>query len=376
MYLPNSNDYNNINFGALIRVSDKRLLKLPHKTSLLQEASPLDFFYRESPAKRKLDSISDKIRAYIRDKQRKPENLNSEFRTAFWKKSYLLANRLRTVASKFLALSNFRNFIKSGKLINNLDVNSPQYVEEWAKIGNSVNDKFLNINIEDGIIEKLAQAKDSSIFILNHDNFERDKFIYPIFNSFLNYGYAAMGRQNDCPRPAIVVSKNFFKLVGDKFKKLYQKMGLIPVDASLSAPDTRSNFSPMMGLVSKFARNKVNIFIFPEGNNSIYKHKSLQEKFQQGIARMIIASLYRKSSVRVVPLGLAYDTKPNNMGSVFIENPINFVKSGKFLHCTTEDGKILMQCNLSDKALIPKIVQILCRNLQQGIEKSKAELAK
>ncbi len=376
MYSVSSKDYSNVNFGALIRVSDKALLKLPHKTSLLQEPSPLDFFYRESKTKQKLDIISDKIREYIREKQRKPENLNSKLRSFLLAKSYQIANRIRTLSTKFLVLANIKKFIQSGKLINKIEFNSPEYIDEWAKIGNTLDDKFININIEDGIIESLAKSDCSSIFILNHDNFQRDKFIYPIFNSFLNYGYATLGKQAECPRPVIVVSKNIFKLAGERFKKLYHKMGLVPVDASLKTRDTRSNFGPMMALINKFVENKVNIFIFPEGNNSIYKNKSLGDKFQQGTARIVKNSLHKTDKVRVVPIGVAYDSSPKSMGAINICKPLTFVRNGRSVCCTNGTENVIFQANLGDKDLVKRIVNVLCKSLQEGVVKSKTDLTK
>lgn len=60
-----------LNFGARIRLSDKGLLNLPQKTDLLYSASPLDFFYKESKSKRRLDAVSIKIKDRIRSEQQK-----------------------------------------------------------------------------------------------------------------------------------------------------------------------------------------------------------------------------------------------------------------------------------------------------------------
>jgi len=373
--LNNQKYFNDINFTARIPLSDKRLLKLPSNQRVLQSVTPLDFFYRENPVKQKMDFFSERLRAYIRVKQQKSKNKNS-LTMKFLRFSYSMANRIRTVSSKYLALSNIRKFHKSRRLIDKIDVNKPEYIEEWAKVGNSVKDKYIHINIEDGIIEQLVNSPDNSIFILNHDNFEKDKFIYPIFNSLLNYGYSAVGKQADCPRPAIIVSKNLYKLSGPVFRRMYKKMGLIPIDASLTPTSREANLLPMRSIVSNFIRNKVNLFIFPEGNNSIFKNKSLREKFQSGIARIILSSLNTKKQVRVVPLGLAYDLKPNNMGSINIGSPLTFIKEGKHITCLSQENRKLLIANLRDKNLADRIVSLLCDTLQQSVSKSRSELVK
>jgi hypothetical protein len=60
-----------------------------------------------------------------------------------------------------------------------MDKNSPEYINTWATLGNSTKNKFIDINIEDGRIEEISNLKDSTIFLMNHDNPNRDKFIYP-----------------------------------------------------------------------------------------------------------------------------------------------------------------------------------------------------
>ena len=54
----NITDRNNlISFGIRIKLSDKGLLNLPQKTDILYSPSPMDFFYKESKNKKRLDKI-------------------------------------------------------------------------------------------------------------------------------------------------------------------------------------------------------------------------------------------------------------------------------------------------------------------------------
>ena len=365
MYNNYTNTNSKISFGIRIKLSDKGLLNLPQKTDILYSASPMDFFYKESKSKKNLDELSIKIKNRIRKEQEKPEN--SRLKRKLLRKSFVAANKLRAVASKILILGHAKSFYKSLSMIKKMTPASPQYIEEWAKIGNSVHNKFINMNIEDGRIEKIAQSGESVIFILNHDNPERDKFIYPIFNSFLNYAYTAFGKQNDCPRPNILVSKNFMKIAGSKFRNLYEKMGLIPVDANMVERKFDNNVVPVKSIILRFINQKCNLFIFPEGNNSVYKNKTLQEKFQPGVSRIVKNILDSKDEVKVVPLGLSYKETKNSMGSIHIGESLNFNKiNDEIFYIKNSEEKIPLG-KADSKKTISNITKLLCSKLEESI---------
>lgn len=362
---------NPVSFGIRLKLSDKGLLNLPQKTDILYSPSPLDFFYKESKNKKRLDNLSIKIKNKIRKKQGNPENSN--LKNTILCKSFSAANKLRTFANRLLIIEHIGAFYKSFTLIRKMTPASPQYIEEWAKIGNSVNNKFIDMNIEDGKIEQIAKSGDSHIFILNHDNPERDKFIYPIFNSFLNYAYTAFGKQNDCPRPNILVSKNVINLASKKFQNIYKKMGLIPVNASMTDRKPEENIFPVKLLIAKFLHKKCNLFIFPEGNNSVYKDKSLDEKFQPGIAKIIKSIVDSKDSVKVVPLGLSYNDTKNSMGAIHIGDTIIFQKTGEDIYYLKDDEtkQLLGKCNT--KKTTSNIIKLLCSKLEECVTLSKIE---
>lgn len=368
----NITDRNNlISFGIRIKLSDKGLLNLPQKTDILYSPSPMDFFYKESKNKKRLDALSIRIKEKIRKEQAKPNN--SDIKNKLLNKSYIAANKLRTVASKILVVEHLGSFYKSFKLIKKMTPASPQYIEEWAKIGNSVHNKFIDMNIEDGKIEKIAKAGDSHIFILNHDNPEKDKFVYPIFNSFLNYAYTAFGKQNDCPRPNILVSENVINLVSKKFQNIYKKMGLIPVDASLTDRNIDKNVIPVKYLIAKFVHKKCNLFIFPEGNNSIYKDKTLEEKFQPGVAKIIKHILDSKDSVKVVPLGLSYHNVKNNMGSIHIGDTITLRKIDDNIYYIKDAETPELMGKSGTRKSTRNIIKLLCSKLEDSVTLSKLE---
>ena len=362
---------NRISFGARIRLCDKGLLNLPQKTDILYCTSPMDFFYKESKSKKNLDALSIRIKNRIRKEQEKPGN--SKYKRLALRKAFVAANKLRSIASKILVLGHAKSFYTSYRAIRKMTPASPQYIEEWAKLGNSVNNKFINMNIEDGRIEKIAQMNEPVIFILNHNNPERDKFIYPIFNSFLNYAYTAFGKQNDCPRPNILVSKNFIKLASSKFQSIYRKMGLIPVDASMTDRCSDKNVVPVKSLILKFIHDKCNLFVFPEGNNSVYKNKTLEEKFQPGVSRMIKNILDSKDTVNVVPLGLFYPETKNHMGNIHIGDKILLKRADDYIFYVQDAENYINLGSANHKKTIKNITKLLCSRLDESVNMSRFE---
>ncbi len=369
--LVNTKNNSSIGFGIRVKLSDKGLLNLPQKTDILYSSSPMDFFYKESKNKKRLDSISRKIKDRVRKEQAK--NNNSELKKNILNKTFYAANKLRACANKILVFEHLKSFYQSFLLLKKMTPASPQYIEEWAKIGNSINNRFIDMNIEEGKIEEIAKSGDSHIFILNHDNPERDKFIYPIFNSFLNYAYTAFGKQNDCPRPNILVSKNVINFVNRKFQNIYKKMGLISIDASVTENNKDKNIIPMKYLIAKFLHKKCNLFIFPEGNNSIYKDKTLAEKFQPGTAKIIKNILDSKGNIKVVPLGLSYNDNKDSMGSVYIGDIVSFKKINNEIFYSKGSDKDLPLGHTNNKKIDASITRLLCTMLEESVILSKSE---
>lgn len=362
----------NIQFEARVKLCDKRFLCVPHKTNLLEGVSPLDFFYSENKFQRNADLLSRHIKNKIREAKENGNGLI--FESLLSKTGNRFANAIAVAANRLTLLAKFKSFNKSCRILSRTEQTSPEYIEQWAIIGNSLKHKFVNINIEDRLIEKIALSEKPAIFILNHDNPYRDKFIYPIFNSFLNYAYAAFGKQNNCPRPYIIVSENVLKRAGEKFRQFYKRMGLIPVDASMSSRNFQQNIKPVRDLINKFINNRANIFIFPEGNNSIYKTKTIEEKFQPGIAKIINKILEKKSSVNVFSLGISYDGYKNNMGFIHIGKPVSLSRIGNHIYFTKE-GRIPEKIGENNnKKTIANITKILCQDLKENVMLSKSQI--
>ena len=66
----------------------------------------------------------------------------------------------------------------------------------------------------------------------------------------------------------------------------------------------------------EFSENKANLFIFPEGNNSVYKDKTLREKFQLEVTKIIKKVFEKKQEKaskrfdRLENMKRKYDEKP------------------------------------------------------------------
>lgn len=335
----NNRQHNNQTFSAKVRLCDKGVLDLNHNPRLLKLKSPMDFFYDVSDTKTHLDMFIRKMKSVIRKHQSKEDN--SKFKQRLLKKSFKAVNNLSTTINRLALLKNLPELFSSNKIIKRTSPEKPNYIETWARLGNSTKNKTININLEDKRIEEIANQKDSTIFIMNHDDVVRDRFIYPIVNSFLNYSYATLGKQANCPRPYIIVSENVFTNAGNNtMKKIFDKMGLVPVDANLSERKTRENIKPIRSLIDKFVDNKANIFVFPEGNNSIYKEKTIQEKFQLNFTKIIKQISIQKKSVNIVPIGITYPADKTCMGNVFIGKTLKLNNTNNSFELLSDDNKV------------------------------------
>ena len=322
MKVQKASDYSySVNFSARLRLNDRTFLK---GTGLESEKTLMDSMFNENKLVRALNDFSIFMKNEILFKYfDKPKNKLNEKLAGLQIGAVLCA---RKFADRLFLFDNNKAVNRICANLQKFAPETPEYVEELAKIGNTIPSKFIDINIEDKILEKLAKSDDASIFVLNHPNYNKDKFVYMIINSLLSKLYMAEGKQATCPRPKILVSQNMLKIVHEKIGAIYKNMGLTPVDASMQHKNKRFNQEAMTKLTQEFIANKSNIFIFPEGNNSVYVDKPLREKIRPGVANFVIKSLDKKDSVRVVPIGIKYTNEKNSLGKVFINQPLIFTK--------------------------------------------------
>lgn len=370
MNIQNYKNSQHKNFSANLRLCDKSALNLIHDHNLLQTRSPMDFFYKENIAKTKFNKFLREAKDYIRTLQQKQDCSATKYN--FLKKCFSAVTYMELVSNKLSMLSHIQELYDSFIIINKNKKSHPAYINVWATLGNSTKDKTINMNVEDGRIEALATSGESTIFIMNHDNVPRDKFVYPIVNSFLNYAYAMQGKQKQCPRPYIIVSKNVVKRAGNNLmRKIYNKMGLVPIDASLKDRNYKGNVTPIKNLIERFTNNQANIFVFPEGNNSIYKDKPRREKFQSGFSKILKEISKSKDSVNIVPIGISYSDDKNCMANINIGESVRLAKIKGRTALMAKDFSTLIG-DINNKTNLKVLSDTLADLLDESVINSKA----
>ncbi len=349
----------NLHFNAKWYINNKKLLR---GTKISGQSSSLDCMLDEGPLVRFLNNTAVYIRQHITSKYfDSPKTFLEKGALKLQDKTVFYS---RKIAAKIM-LKNHNNDINE---LNNSFVymteDSPEYIEELAKIGKNTPEKFININSEDKILEKISKSDKPTIFLLNHPNYQKDKFIYVILNSILSQMYTVQGKQASCPRPEIVVSRDMLKILGEKIGNIYKKLGLIPIDASLGHKDKEYNAKSMKKLFNDFSNGKTNIFFFPEGNNSKYIEKPLSEKIQPGIVSFANQVLSVKNKLRIVPVGIYYTNEKNSMGNVHIGKPLYLKKRNNTLVYTTGNTDLPQILRTDVEHSFPKLYELIKKSME------------
>lgn len=235
----------------------------------------------------------------------------------------------RKILNRIIGLFNKNN--NNEELYNallNSDIKSEEYIHILNKISRIFSTKKeIEINIENQKLEKIASSETPHIFIMNHDNQRKDPKMLAFFNTLLNYEYIKAGKTKTCPRPRIILNEDILLSMQDLNRKIFEKLGAVGIDASLYEPNAKTNAKAFITLIKEFLNKEVNIFIFPEGKNAVYKNASLKEKFQTGVAKLVAKIADIAPEVKVVPLGFAYG-KRFGADSIFIGETVTLKKQG------------------------------------------------
>lgn len=218
-------------------------------------------------------------------------------------------------------------------------LNSNEKSEEFINLLTKINKTFSNqkeveINIESNRIHQIASSNQPRIFIMNHDNQRKDPKMLAFFNTLLNYEYMEQGLAKTCPRPRIILNEDIILSMKEENQNIFKKLGAVPIDASLYSGNSRANAKTFMTLLREFINGNVNIFIFPEGKNSIFKNRPLAEKFQLGAAEIVAKIADKLPEVRITPLGFAYGKNLKTPDSIHIGEDIIFKKAGKHIEAS------------------------------------------
>ena len=258
-----------------------------------------------------------------------------------------------------------------------------RYIKAGRLYGSDVD---VEINTENGILDKLTDDDNAKIFIMNHDNQSSDPKLLLIFNTLLMEMYKAKGKGDTCPEARIILNDNIIKSATPDRQELFKKLGAVGVDLSNTKKNSLDNARKMLGVMTEFAKDKANIFIFPEGKMSVFKSKPMEEKFQNGIANMVVKELLMKDEVQVVPLGFSYPKK-DSVG-IYVGNPIKIKSEGGkimtsagnitesefadneyknyFNHFKDSEFSPILEKgkSVSAKDAVPYLAGILCENLK------------
>jgi len=233
-------------------------------------------------------------------------------------------------------MANLRKNKKSYEEFMKLNENSPEFMQALLKKSNQMAGfGTTEINIESGCIKELANSDESCIFIANHDKHRKYASMLGLFNSILTKEYINAGRAKTCPRPKIVVADLLTKSMNKNFRQIMAKIGIVDVDAKLIDPNKAHNTKKIIPIVKGIAKNRVNLFIVPEGRMFGLGNLAPEYKFQTGIGDIVSCTANLKKRVKIVPIGL-YSTKESK--SIHIGKPIYFRQENGTL--TVSEGNI------------------------------------
>lgn len=352
-------------------VSFKARVDLKTFKPLLPESkngtSPLDAMLDYGTGMQKLENLTLFLKRSVDNKyfQGEPSYLSKKFHHIV---NYTIM-KLRKASLKLFLMKNDKAISEINSNFMKLDEKSSEYIDELAKLCNSMEGKFFITNVDKNPLKDIGKSDKSTIFVLNHPNYHRDKYTYAIINSILNKLYVQEGKQATCPRPKILVSENMLNAVGENIGKIYQKLGMIPIDAGVDKRNKLSNALHMKQVMLDFINNTANVFIFPEGRNCM-KDMPLEKRLQPGIAAFINKALNFKKTVRVVPVGINYTDEANSYGKIFVGKPIYIKKSGdKIVYTHGVEHRKLKDDKTKNANTV--ILSEICDNLRHCINKAE-----
>lgn len=220
-----------------------------------------------------------------------------------------------------------------------IDSSSPYYIDQIARVSSRyLPRREVEINIETGRLEEIAKDGTPHIFIMNHSSQTKDPSMLALFNMMLCDEYMRTGQAATCPHPKIVLNEDIMLAMNKKNRTVFEKIGAVPIDASLVGADKRKNTAAFLSLIKGFEKGKANIFIFPEGKLAPYKCP-LENKFRKGVAEIVTKLVQRMPEVKVTPLGFAYGKGIGHCGdSIYIGKTITFRKAGEGISATSANA--------------------------------------
>lgn len=275
----------------------------------------------------------------------------------------------------------------------------PEFLQAVIRMGRYLGQgKEIDINLEDGRLQSLAQSDEACIFIMNHDSQKHDPALLGAFLIQLYEEYLRQDKGNTCPTPKILVNKDILTTQPKAIQAIFEKIGALGVDASIvqTQAGKAHNQKILKPVVEGFCGDKNHIFIFPEGKRAVFQYRDLRDRFHNGVASLVRNAAMQKKQVKVVPIGFAYKRRlwGPNLNSMHIGQPVYFTwQNGKMLvnpgnmtpktapppyaeffwdtpipseKADTTLQKPLMENGIpvTGKRLVPLISAVLCENLR------------
>ena len=249
---------------------------------------------------------------------------------------------MRIIANRFVDLFESKKNKEITKMIAQIKPESnEQYLFQLELISRHFSTlKTIDVNIEDKIFEKIAQDGKSTIFIMNHSNQKQDPSMLAVLNTLLVMAYKDAGKEKEFPLPKIILNQDILKTMNKTKRKAFENFGAVGIDANIFSSNKNTNAKAFFPLIKDFLKDKINIFIFPEGKLAVFKGLDFDSRFQIGIAEIINKVLGIKKEVTVVPVGFSYKKGKNQpLTGMHIGEPIKFKRQGE--NTTTTSGNVL-----------------------------------
>jgi hypothetical protein len=314
---------------------------------------------------------------------------------------------MRLVANQLVNWKAKKTIAQIHEAFKTVDPASPQYLHSLLAAGYFLAGQMplqLEMNMEDNPFQRLVSKNEAAIFMMNHDYQLHDPMMLSYVGLLLYQAYFQAGKGESCPRPAILMNEDILNAMPEKLREIYEKLGAVGVDASLTATasSVNANISVMKTLITDLVKNKRHLFIFPEGRNAGKHHWDLKDRFQMGIADLLLLAASRKGSLDVYPVGFAvnkrkkvsnplYDpsdktsAKKLKLASIYVGEPILFQVQDKgskaeraltvnMANMTPDNApdsyrKFLFQLPAAEKPKVITVWQRLGKGLKKGFNK-------
>ena len=123
------------------------------------------------------------------------------------------------------------------------------FLAQLAEIGRLyASKKTISVNIEDKILEQIAEKGDSTIFMMNHSNQAEDPKMLAVLNTLLVEAYKEKDVES-FPLPKIIMNEDILKTMNPTKRKAFENLGAVGIDASVVGGDKDVNTRAFLPLI-------------------------------------------------------------------------------------------------------------------------------